>query len=272
MLSENDLRDALQDAGQPRRSLSADGIVRRGHRRRVIVQSATGASVLGVVGIIAVTGLSLSDGSAPASVGVQPGTKPAASPSPSFTGKATGAAIPIVTGTDAPVPSLPATVSAAPPQPESTVVATGTQHATTSIPLAGGTVAYSLRPEPFLHNANGILLDVAGADGSLTIKVDGGIPAAATTAKWWSGPAGDGATEQVVYGAVPAGATHVQLFVDGKPLEVSTTQVPGATALAFTLIDRDTAQTLAGPVSKLTYVDAAGTTVTALASTSGSVG
>jgi hypothetical protein len=274
MFTENDLRDALHATAARHRSLAVETIVRRGHRRRIATRSAAGAGAAGVVAVVGVTGFALSGGHAPAPATGQPTVEPVPEDTATASTAANNHGLPIATGTFAPLPAaslLPRAARTRLP-PQSTGVPAGTPRTVTDIPFGSGTVAYSLRPEPVFGNADGVLLDLTGADGSLTIKIDGGLSAHATEAHWWYGTNPEHPAGWLVYGVVPAGATQVKLFVADNPVPVAVSAVPGATSLAFTVLGEQPGPTLEGPVTKLTYVDGRGRTVTALAAGSTTLG
>jgi hypothetical protein len=67
---------------------------------------------------------------------------------------------------------------------------------------------------------------------------------------------------------VPAGATHLEVYIGDKAQPTTLTSVPGASSLVFAVLGNQPSPTRDGPVSKLAYIDAAGNRVTATAATS----
>ena len=273
MMSEHDLRQALAGSdGAPMRALEASAIVRRGQRRRRTRQSAAAAATLGVAGIVTLTGVAFS--SSPTSRRVATGTGaagaaagpsgvavlsplPAASP---VAAPATVAAVASSSQAAAPSskPSAPA-ASTPPgpfPPPENSVV--------TDVPLDGGKVAYTLRKEPVFEGQTSIVLDVAGADGLLTERLDSHVSTNAAHASWTIDDDPAGSTHWIMYGVVPAGSTDVRVTLYGHEVPATAlTKVPGARSLAFFLSGNWHGQPDSGiGLTLLTFHDAHGGLVT----------
>lgn len=229
MMSESDLRQALEESDAvSTRTFEAGAIARRGRHLRRSRQSGAVAATLGVAGIVTVTGVAVSAESRSPRVVARPGG--VASPvAASSTPTAVTPTSPMTKPTSASVPTEQRTSSAppAPLQPPKDLVIT-------DVPIDGGTVAYTLRPEQVYEGNTGIVLNVAGADGTLTKRYDCKVSSRAVHASWCIDDDPAGSKHWILYGVVPAGSTDVKLTLYGRPTPATAlTKVPGATSLAF---------------------------------------